>query len=180
MTGINKEKSNMEKSREYQSDFEVVYADYFSPLFRYIFSQTKNREVAEDLVQNVFLKVLKQRNKSSFKDLPPLPYFFTIARNTIIDYWRKKKEVSMNISETLFSSLIDNQESPQEKLEKESTDNNLEKALNNLTFEQKEILTLRFISDLSNKEISQILGKSEEAIRQIQYRAIKKLREIII
>jgi RNA polymerase sigma-70 factor (ECF subfamily) len=166
MTGINKEKLNMETPREYQSDFEVVYTEYFTPLFRYTISQIKNREIAEDITQTVFLKVLKQRSGSNSNNLPPLPYFFTIARNTIIDYWRKKKEISMDISEVLFSSLIDDRESPQDKLEKESESNNLERALNNLTYEQKEILTFRFISDLSNKEISQILGKSEEAIRQ--------------
>jgi RNA polymerase sigma-70 factor, ECF subfamily len=179
MIGKNKEKLNMNKSRECHSDFEIIYTDYFTPLFRYILSQTKNQEVTEDLIQNVFLKVLKQKNDKNCNDFPPLPYFFTIARNTVIDYWKKKKEISTDISGILFSSLIDKQENPQERLEKETRLNNLKKALEKLTFEQKEVLTLRFISDISNKEISQTLGKSEEAIRQIQYRAIKKLREII-
>ena len=169
----------MGKPRKPQSDFEVVYTEYFTPLFRYTISQIKNREIAEDITQTVFLKFLKQRSGLNSNNLPSLSYFFTIARNTIIDYWRKKKEISMDISEVVFSSLINNQESSQDKLEKESKINNLEKALDNLTYEQKEALTLRFISDLSNKEISQVLGKSEEAIRQIQYRAIKKLRKII-
>ena len=181
MTEVNKEKLKMEIPEEYcQPNFEVIYANYFTPLFRYILSQTKNREVAEDIIQNVFLKALIQKNKLDYKSFPPLPYFFTIARNSIIDYWRKKKEISTNISEKKFSSLIDNRNNSLEKLERESRLNKLQKAMEDLTFEQKEALTLRFISDIPNKEISQILGKSEEAIRQIQYRAIKKLREIII
>ena len=163
-----------------ESDFDHVYNSYFTPLFRYLFCQTKNQEVAEDLVQTVFLKVLRQKEINISKKLPPLPYFFTIARNTVIDYWKKKKEITADISSVIFSSLFDENDNPQEKLEKELKLLELNKALETLSYEQKEILTLRFISDLSNKEISGMLGKTEEAIRQIQYRAIKKLRDIIL
>ncbi len=162
---------------EGESDFDYVYTHYFTPLFRYIFYQTKNRETAEDLVQTVFLKALRQKNNDKF---PPLPYFFTIARNTVIDYWKKKKEITTDISSMIFSSLIDENNNPQKKSEKEFDSKNLQEALENLNYEQKEILTLRFISDLTNKEISAMLGKTEEAVRQIQYRAIKKLRDIIL
>ncbi|MFZ2975790.1 MAG: sigma-70 family RNA polymerase sigma factor [Candidatus Moraniibacteriota bacterium] len=160
-----------------ESDFDYVYTQYFTPLFRYIFYQTKNREVAEDLVQTVFLKALRQKNTDTF---PPLPYFFTIARNTVIDYWKKKKEIAVDLSSVIFSSLLDEQDNPQEKLEKEFELDKITQALETLSYEQKEILTLRFISDLPNKEISVMLGKTEEAVRQIQYRAIKKLRNIIL
>ncbi|MFZ2193131.1 MAG: sigma-70 family RNA polymerase sigma factor [Candidatus Moraniibacteriota bacterium] len=162
-----------------QSEFDYVYNQYFTPLFRYIICQTKNKEMAEDIAQTVFLKALKQKEKSGSENFPPIYYFFTIARNTIIDHWKKKKEIVMDISGITFSSLIDERETPQERLEKNSDSEKIQRALENLTYEQKEVLTLRFISDASNKEISIILNKTEEAIRQIQYRAIKKLREII-
>ncbi|KKQ12745.1 MAG: RNA polymerase, sigma-24 subunit, ECF subfamily [Candidatus Moranbacteria bacterium GW2011_GWF2_36_839] len=167
---------DIEKSQG-ESDFDYVYTHYFTPLFRYIFYQTKNREVAEDLVQTVFLKALRQKDTNNF---PPLPYFFTIARNTVIDYWKKKKEITIDLSSVLFSSLLDEHDNPQEKLEKEFDAKEITQALETLNYEQKEILTLRFISDLSNKEISAMLGKTEEAVRQIQYRAIKKLRDTIL
>lgn len=160
-----------------ESDFDYVYTHYFTPLFRYIFYQTKNRELAEDLVQTVFLKALRQKNTDAF---PPLPYFFTIARNTIIDYWKKKKEITVDISSFIFSSLLDENDNPQERLEKEFDAQEITQALETLSYEQKEILTLRFISDISNREISVMLGKTEEAVRQIQYRAIKKLRDKIL
>jgi len=162
---------------EGESDFDYVYTHYFTPLFRYIFYQTKNRETAEDLVQTVFLKALRQKNTDKF---PPLPYFFTIARNTVIDYWKKKKEIATDISSLVFSSLIDERENSQQKLEKEFELGKITQALETLNYEQKEVLTLRFISDLPNKEISVMLGKTEEAVRQIQYRAIKKLRDIVL
>lgn len=177
MTRENKNDYTMKIPSSKKPDFDYVYKKYFTPIFCYILCQTKNRETAEDLVQTVFLKALRQKN---FPEFPPLPYFFTIARNTVIDYWKKKKEITMDISGITFSSLFDEKENPQEKLEREFEKKNLQKALETLSYEQKEILTLRFINDLSNKEISAVLGKTEEAIRQIQYRGIKKLRSLII
>lgn len=168
----------MHTQKSNQPDFSFVYNQYFTPLFGYILYQTKNREVAEDIVQTVFFKILKQQSSTS-DQFPPLPYFFTVTRNTIIDYWKKKKEIALDISGITFSSLIDEKENPQEKLEKEFIFREMQEALENLSYEQREVLTLRFISDISNKEIAQILGKTEEAIRQIQYRGIKKLRELI-
>jgi len=166
-------KSNMQTS---SSDFDRIYSEYFTPIFRYVFSQTKNREISEDIVQIVFFKVLK---KFPIENLPPLRYFYTIARNSVIDYWKKKKETIIDLSSTPFASLIDEKENPQMKVEKEFTTQEISLALNELSFEQKEVLTLRFISDLPNSEIAKTLEKNETAIRQIQYRAIKKLRGII-
>jgi len=161
---------------EIENDFERVYAIYFAPLYRYLLSQTKNRDVAEDLVQTVFLKVLQ---KFPPEKLPPLPYFFTLARNSIIDYWRKKKELTLDISALPFSTLIDEKADPQREMQEAFSLNEITKALETLSYEQKEVLTLHFISDLPNSEIAKLMEKSEEAIRQIQYRAIKRLREII-
>jgi RNA polymerase sigma-70 factor (ECF subfamily) len=158
------------------TEFDYIYNEYFTPLYRYCLSQTKNKEVAEDIIQNVFLKVLK---KFPPDQLPPLPYFFTITRNTTIDYWKKKKEVVVDISTVQFNSLVDEKSDPVKTIDQEFDSKEISKALERLNFEQKEILTLRFISDLSNQEISQLLDKSEEAIRQIQYRAIKNLRGLI-
>ena len=173
MTVKNKEKTGMQTTT---TEFDHIYTEYFAPLYRYCLSQTKHKEVAEDIIQNVFLKVLK---KFSPDQLPPLPYFFTITRNTIIDYWKKKKEIIVDISTTPFISLLDERSNPAKIMDQEINSKEISRALEALSFEQKEILTLRFICDLSNPEISQLLNKSEKAVRQIQYRAIKKLRGLI-
>lgn len=173
MTVKNKGKFDMQTP---SADFDYIYSEYFTPLYRYCLSQTKNKEVAEDIIQNVFLKVLK---KFPSDQLPPLPYFFTITRNTIIDHWKKKKELILDISTVPFASLIDEKSDTLKKINQEFSSKEITKALEMLSFEQKEVLTLRFMSELSNPEIAKLLDKSEEAVRQIQYRAIKKLRELI-
>jgi len=173
MKDSNKEKLDMQKS---SSEFDYIYNAYFTPLYRYTLSQVKDHLVAEDLIQTVFFKVLQ---KFPPEKLPPLPYFFTLTRNSIIDYWRKKKELTLDISALPFSTLIDEKVDPQKELQKAFYLNEITKALETLSYEQKEVLTLHFISDLPNTEIAKLMKKSEEAIRQIQYRAIKRLRGII-
>lgn len=173
MTVKNKGNFDMQKP---SADFDYIYSEYFNPLYKYCLSQTKNKETTEDIIQNVFLKILK---KFPPNQLPPLPYFFTITRNTIIDYWKKKKEIILDISAVPFASLIDEQDDSLKKMDQEFSSKEITKALEMLNFEQKEVLTLRFMSDLSNPEIAKLLDKSEEAVRQIQYRALKRLRELI-
>ena len=158
------------------ADFDHIYNKYFTPLYRYLFCQTKSKETAEDLVQTVFLKVLKNFPPNSF---PSLPYFFAIARNTVIDHWKKRKETVLDISAAPFAKLTDEKADPQIFLNQEFSIKEINEAMKILSFEQKEALTLRFINDLSNSEIAKLLGKNEEAVRQIQYRALKRLREII-
>lgn len=180
MMGENKGELNMHTQKSAnQNDFSYIYTQYFTPLFRYILYQTKNRETAEDIVQTVFLKALRQKGRLQHDAFPPLSYFFVIARNTVIDHWRKKREIALNDSEDAFTSLIDTRENPQDKMEKEFDSRKIKMALEKLSSEQKEVLTLRFISDIENKEIARILDKTEEAVRQTQYRAIKKLRKLI-
>lgn len=173
MTDENKEKLDMQTQ---SADFDYIYNEYFAPLYRYTLSQTKDCEVAQDLVQTVFFKVLQ---KFPPDKLPPLPYFFTITRNAIIDYWKKKKEIILDLSATPFATLIDEKADLESALQEKFTSQEITRALEQLNFEQKEILTLRFISDLPNPEISKILSKSEKAIRQLQYRALKSSRGLI-
>jgi RNA polymerase sigma-70 factor (ECF subfamily) len=156
--------------------FGQLYEIYFTPIYRYIYLRVRNKAEAEDLVQGVFLKVYQSVGDFEERGSSPLAYFYTIARNTVIDFWRKKKEVVENPEEILVK-IPTPEESPQASIEKKETMAGVEKALENLTDEQQEVVIMKFINDLSNKEISEILGKSEEAIRQLQCRALKALRK---
>lgn len=159
--------------------FGRLYELYFVPVFRYVYFRVRNKEETEDLVQTVFLKAY--RATSGFRETgkPPLAYFFTIAINTVIDHWRKKKEVALNDPEKTFSKLVDDTQNLQEKAEKELNSEILQKAIARLSEEQQKVITLKFISGLSNKEIAEIISKTEEAVRQIQCRGIKALREYL-
>ncbi|MCX6790898.1 MAG: RNA polymerase sigma factor [Candidatus Gribaldobacteria bacterium] len=161
-----------------ESAFGQLYEHYLAPIYRFIYFKVKNQGESEDLTQNVFVKAWK--SLARYQQQPNIPFsswLYTIARNTVIDFWKKKKAVLID------HDLMDNLNTDgtlgdlNENLELKEKRAVLRDCLYLLSDEQQEIVVLRFINDLSNQEISQILNKSEEAVRQIQYRAIKSLKE---
>lgn len=154
----------------------IEYEKYIAPIFRFIYFRVKNRQEAEDLTQVVFLKAWKNVKKYRKQNNPFSSWLYTIARNTIIDYWKKKKEVDLD--DKVFNFLPDNSNLLQE-IENENDFQQIIESIDMLTAEQQEIIILKFIEDLSNEEISEILCKSEEAVRQLQVRALKSLKNIL-
>lgn len=155
--------------------FGALYTLYYTPIYRYFYFRLKDKDEARDLTQTVFLKVFKVRENITGTLHEPLSYFYTVARNTLIDYRRKNKE-TLSLDETMLD-IPAPEEDLEEKLNDKILFKELEKAFNILTQEQREVITLKFIEDQSNTEIASILGKREEAIRQLQSRAIRLLKK---
>lgn len=153
--------------------FGRLYELYFVPIFRYIYFRVMQKSEAEDLTQEVFLKAYEVIENFKDQKKSPLNYFFTLARNKIIDYCRKKKEVSTG---EILNNLPSRNDDPLEIIEKKEIDDILKEAIQDLTEEQREVILLKFINDLSTREIASLLQKSQEAVRQLQCRAIKILR----
>jgi len=156
--------------------FAEVYDRYFTPVYRYIFFRVRSRAEAEDLTQAVFLKAYEAIERFEDRGKEPLAYFFTIARNAIINFWRKKKEFLTEKPEHDFherGGALD----IEDDLEVKESVTIIRKGLSLLTDEQAEVISLKFISELSNKEIAEALGKSEEAVRQLQSRGLRELRK---
>jgi len=157
-----------------QDAFSAIYAHYFTPIFRFIFLRVKNRADAEDLTQSTFLKAWNKIFDYQQREMPFSSWLYSIARNTVIDFWRKRKEYE--ISEPKNSSTS-RETSVEDLLEKEEALSLVEEAIKLLTDEQQEVIILRFVEDLSYQEISQIMEKNQDAVRQIYSRAIKILKE---
>jgi len=168
------------------SAFSKLYEHYLTPIFRFVFFRVRTHEDAEDLTQHVFLKAwsalpefgtstrfaARRENSGSFS-----AWLYRIARNTTIDYWRKKKPLTLDPSSPTFQNRQDNTLDPLAFADQKEETEHIRDALHILNEDQQTILTLKFIEDLSNKEIAQITGKTEGAIRQIQSRALRALRQ---
>ena len=168
---VKKAKSGDEKA------FSYLYEYYISPIFRFIYFRVKSYEEAEDLTQAVFLKAWNglpdyKQKKNLFG-----AWLYTIARNTIIDYWKKKKE--WKISDLAKDTIKDHREPIYDLIEEEEDFRAVKEAISLLTEDQQEVIILKFIEDLSNKEIAKIMNKKQDAIRQLQSRAIKELRKYL-
>ncbi len=157
--------------------FGALYDTYFVPIFRYIYARTKRKEDTEDLAQQVFLKIYKSLPTFSQQGDSPLTYFFTVARNTVVDYWRKKKNVVSSPDQAFLHNIQDSRKNPDQLAQDRDLQELLSGAIRTLTQDQQEVVILRFVNELSNKEISEVLQKSEEAVRQLQWRALQVLRK---
>lgn len=159
---------------ETPENFEEAYRAHSGAIYKFLFWRTKNVQVSEDLTSTTFQKAWASR--SSFKGGSAQAWFYRIARNTLFDYWRKRKELP---SDDLLDLQPDDKVSTAELLDKEADLARLDQALKKLPASMQEVIELRFIEELSSKEVAQKLSMSNENVRVIQYRALKKLQEYL-
>lgn len=156
--------------------FEEIYTTYYTPLFRYILSRIKDKAEAEDMTQNVFIKIWNTVPSWNTLHTSPLSFFFTVARNTMIDYFRKSAHKEI-VSDEVITKFADEKGASMDTEAREKKDL-LRQAISELSEEQQEIITLFYTNDLTYKEIAVITSKREDAIRQIHSRAVKRLRDL--
>ena len=154
--------------------FSKLYESYVDRIYKYFFYKTKTIEEAQDLTSLVFEKALKNlrqfKKKVSFQ-----AWLFTIARNSIYDYWRTKKK-NLNLDQI---SQLPSKEDVLEKVIVKEEQTKVLSALSKLNDEQKEVLILRFINNLNVREVAKIINKTEVNVRIIQHRALKSMRKLI-
>lgn len=171
-------KALIHKAKEGDPDaFGLLYEEYLTPIYRFIMLRVRNKADAEELSQTTFLKAWNGIHSFEDQGKPFLSWLYTVARNTVIDYWKKKKDVHIESDEPYFESLPDHVADPHAQAFSHEQGALLKEALRTLTPDQQEIIVLKFIEERTNKEISDITGKTEDAIRQLQFRALKSLRE---
>lgn len=148
-----------------------LYNAYAQDIFRYLYTHTGDKQIAEDLLSDTFLRAINAVDNFDFKQ--PRAWLYTIARNLLRDFWKRK--TTTNLNEDL--EIVDQSESLEELFDKTIESINLKKAVHSLLPREKEIITLRFIQNLSSKEVAKILQTTPENVRIIQYRALKKMRK---
>ena len=161
-----------------EQNFLKSYDEFGDAIFRYCLIQTSDRELARDLTQDTFTRIWEYFQKN--KEVENIKAFlYRIATNLIIDYRRKKKP-SLSL-ETMMEEGFD-VTSPRDQKEILETSFDSEKvveALNKLDDKYRETLTLRYIEDLSLKEISQITGERENSISVRIHRGLEKLKKVL-
>lgn len=157
------------------SAFADLYETLYKPVYRYIYLRTREKNIAEDIAQDTFIKFYSNLEKFENKKDSPLAFLFTVARNSIIDHYRKENRSTPTDEETLLKKV--DKATQDDFLKKKENINLAELAMSLLEGDQKEAVMLKFISGMENEEIGKIINKSEEAVRQIQSRGIKKIKE---
>jgi RNA polymerase sigma-70 factor (ECF subfamily) len=155
--------------------FGNLYLMYLDRIYRYIFFRVnQEKATAEDLTEMVFIKAMQHIDRFTTEKGTFQSWLYRIAHNTVIDHYKTYKQTTGMQEHTIAHDQIGVLE---ERLDIQNQIAHVTKAMQSLTDEQREVLILRFIEDLSPKEIAFIVDKHEDAVRAIQYRALQTLRK---
>ena len=160
------------------SIFQQLYEKYHQDVFQFIFYMVKSRETAEDLMQEVYIKVMNNYEKFEGKS-SERTWLYSIARNTAIDYYRKQKNWKQRLSfnfEWGRDSIKDDQPLPEEVALLNDDIKSVYKSLEKCTIDQKTVLILRYVQDLSIVETAEILNWTVSKVKTTQHRALKTLK----
>lgn len=167
------------KEEMLKQKFLNIYEAESDSVFRYCLFRISNQEMAVDLTQDVFMKFwdslrkgLDIRNEKAF--------IFMIARNLVIDFYRKKKSVSLDaiLEDNEDSGVMISSEGLKENIEMSSEARFVLDKISSLPSSDQQIVYLRFIEDLKPKDIAEVLGISPNAVSVRLIRAMDKLRHI--
>lgn len=155
---------------------QQIYEEYSTKIYRYFRYRVKNVWDVEDLTTTVFIKVYSKLEQYDGRH-PFGAWIFRIAHNALIDYLRKKRECP--VDQEMFSSLMAEDELPEECLLTQESTEVLWEKVHTLTVDQRNVIMLRYLADLKMNEIAQILGKSEASVKILHFRGIKKLQQMM-
>ncbi|PIR86759.1 MAG: RNA polymerase subunit sigma-24 [Candidatus Harrisonbacteria bacterium CG10_big_fil_rev_8_21_14_0_10_49_15] len=161
--------------------FGRLYDHYIKAIYRFIAVKVGSKEQAEDLTHEVFLRAWQKLPSFKSRGFPFSSWLYRIARNRVIDHYRTQKshlnvdDLVGQMEEEFLKVSSDQRQQLDLKLDLEK----VMSALEQLTPDQREVMELRFIEDLSPKEIAEVIGKREGTVRILQHRATKKLQELL-
>ena len=171
-------KSQPVYSREsLEAELAGLYGEYYDKIAHYASAHIGNKTDAEDIAGEVFLKALESLGSyEKRRNIPMQAWLFKIAHNLVVDYLRK---MSKRKTVDIDSVTVGSNESPEEVAEVNIEVERVKKAMEQLTREQKEVISLRFFGELTSKETASIMGKSDGAVREMQRAATSKLRVLL-
>lgn len=155
-----------------------LYDRYEARIYHYVFRRTGEESLAEDLTAQVFIKMLQairdQRAwHSSFSG-----WLYRIAHNVVIDFYRQRdRYVQVGLDDS--PDIVAEHDNPAQSAETRLTADKVRVAMRQLTDEQSEVLSLRFLEGYSILEVAVMMNKTEGAIKALQYRAVATLRNLL-
>lgn len=158
--------------------FGELYERYATRVFRFLFAHLSNRMDAEDLVGDVFLRVWRSLPNYEEKGVPFLAFLFRIARNALIDHYRRAGKSKQDVSIEDIT-LQDGDPGPGDTVMANLEHEQLRQTLGQLREDYRTVLILRFLSELTPDETAEVMDRSAGAVRVLQHRALAALRKLM-
>jgi RNA polymerase sigma-70 factor, ECF subfamily len=156
---------------------EELYLIHFDRIYSYLHMSVGNRHDAEDLTTQTFLRMLESIGKFRWQSAPFSAWLFRIAHNLAMDHFRARRRVQ---PEENVPEPIDDLEPSAEAAAMQSIGRqSMLELIENLSDEQQQVLTLKFVFNFSNADVATILRKTEGAVKSLQHRALVSLQKQI-
>jgi RNA polymerase sigma-70 factor (ECF subfamily) len=159
----------VEAAQKEPAKFADLYELHFDRIYAFVARRVNDRDKAEDVTSEVFHKALASLKDYEWRGLPFAAWLFRIAANLIADHFKRAGREAANISDSPEPGRDPEQEATEQTAR-------LFRFVDRLPAEQKRVIFQRFVEQRSVKEIAQQLGRSEGAVKQLQFRALEKLR----
>jgi len=171
------ESALLERVKSYdQAAIAEVYDRYSQRIYSYLYHRLGNPNLAEDLTATVFVRMLEAIRSSKAWRTSFSGWLYRIAHNLVVDYFRSgRQDKQVELDE--WNIISD--EHPADAAERSLTEERLRTAIGQLTDEQGLVITLKFIEGMSNSEVAALVGKSEGAVKSLQFRGLAALRRSI-
>ncbi|CAM3965194.1 RNA polymerase sigma factor SigX [Lederbergia lenta] len=160
------------------SVFHDIYEKYHQDLFRFLFYMLKSREETEDLVQEVYIRVIRSYQKFEGKSTEKT-WIFSIAKNVAMDHFRKQKGWKERIYEKFdwdLHQMKDTAALPEEEVLKNEDIRYLYSCLDKCSTNQRLVLVMRFLNGFSVAETAEVLNWSVSKVKTTQHRALNSLK----
>lgn len=162
--------------------FGMLYDRYVETVFRFIYFRVGNRQLAEDLTSDTFLRALRRIGSFTWQGRDPGAWLVTIARNLVADHFKSGcYRLEITTAEVLDTGKENRgpEGTPEMAVVDHITNVTLLSAVKQLNPEQQECTVLRFLQGFSVAETAQAMGKNEGAIKALQYRAVRALARLL-
>lgn len=154
-----------------------LYDQYAPGIYRYLYRRVGDARLAEDLTGQCFLNMLEALQRGAGWQSSFSGWLYRIAHNLSVDYFRRHGNSALvELDERLLSAA----DSPDYVAERTLRMEDVREALQALTDEQVQVILLRFGEGLSNKEVAEMMDKTEGAIKALQHRALRALRRLLL
>lgn len=157
--------------------FAVLYREHVQQIHRYIYYRTNDKHLAEDLTADVFTKAIEGLSRYVDKGKPFISWLYRIAHARVVDHYRRQdrrptatdvEEANLSVTPDMDTSMI-----------KQHASHALLTAIQSLTDEQQQVIILRFVDGLSTEAVAEQLGKKGNAIKAMQFRAVRSLASFL-
>jgi RNA polymerase sigma-70 factor (ECF subfamily) len=154
-----------------------IYERHSTPLYRYAYRMLGDRELAEDCVSETFSRFLSAIRDRGGPIENVRAYLYRVAHNWVTDHYRRRQNALVPL-EVEFST--DPEDHPGSQYAREQERSQVRAALFSLPDDQRRVIELRFLEEWSHSQVSEALGKTPEATRALQHRALSNLRRILL